>query len=105
MPLPQPLKHMLATACYTLGLALAVYLSLLKLFALPCVGPGNCQAILYSIFGSVFGVPVGVYGTLLWIGAILVPDRTKRGTLLALLAVGTAIFMIIQFGVLRGFCL
>jgi uncharacterized membrane protein len=99
------LKTWLAASCYTLGLALAVYLALLKLSVLPCIGPGNCQAILYSRFGSVFHVPVGVFGAALWLAAIVVPSKEKRDALLALLAAGTAIFMAIQFLVLHGFCL
>jgi uncharacterized membrane protein len=98
------LKSQLAAACYTLGLALAVYLSLLKLFALPCIGPGSCQAVLYSRYGSVANVPVGVFGAFLWFAAIIVPDKDKRDALLVLLAGGTAIFMAIQFLVLRSFC-
>lgn len=105
MRLPHPLKHTLATLCYTFGLALAVYLALLKIFALPCVGPGNCQTILYSKFGSVFRVPVGVYGAVLWLGIIFVRNKDKRDLLLLMLAVGAAFFMVIQFFVLRGFCL
>ena len=105
MPLSHSLKHTLATVCYTLGLALAVYLALLKFFALPCIGPGNCQAILYSKYGSVFHVPVGVYGALLWLGVIFVPNKDKRDLLLIMLAGGTVLFMVIQFFVLRGFCL
>lgn len=97
-------KSRLAAACYTLGLALAVYLALLKFFALPCIGPGNCQAILYSRYGSVFHVPVGVFGAALWLAIIFVPNNDKRDALLLLLAVGTTIFMAIQFIVLRGFC-
>ena len=104
MTLSPQLKSRLAAACYTLGLALSVYLALLKLFALPCIGPGNCQAILYSRYGSVFFVPVGVFGALLWLAVIIVPDKEKRTALLVLLAGGTAIFMVIQFLVLRGFC-
>lgn len=104
MTLPPRLKSWLAAACYTLGLSLAIYLALLKLFALPCIGPGNCQAILYSRYGSVFHVPVGVFGALLWLAVIIVPDKEKRIALLVLLAGGTAVFMIIQFLVLRGFC-
>jgi uncharacterized membrane protein len=98
-------KSRLAAACYTLGLALAVYLALLKLFALPCIGPGSCHAILYSIYGSVFRVPVGVYGTLLWLAVILVPNQDKRDVFLFMLAGGAVLFMAIQFFVLRGFCL
>jgi len=105
MPLSPTLKTRLATACYTLGLALAVYLALLKIFVLPCIGPGDCQAILYSMYGSVFHVPVGVFGAVLWLAVIIVPDDARRGALLVILAAGTAAFMAIQFFVLRGFCL
>ena len=98
-------KSRLAAACYTLGLALAVYLALLKLFALPCIGPGNCQAILYSIYGSVFRIPVGVYGSLLWLAVILVRNQDKRDVFLFMLAGGSVLFMTIQFFVLRSFCL
>ncbi|MBK9990110.1 MAG: hypothetical protein IPP19_05060 [Verrucomicrobia bacterium] len=105
MTLSPKLKNLLAATCYTLGLALAVYLSLLKIYALPCIGPGNCQAILYSIYGSVLRIPVGVFGSLLWFGVIFIPDQNKRVVLLTLLALSTAAFMAIQFFVLRGFCL
>ena len=98
------LKSRLAVACHTLGLALAVYLALLKLFALPCIGPGSCQAVLYSIYGSVFHVPVGVFGAAFWLAVILVPDEDKRDALLVILAAGAAIFMAIQFFMLRSFC-
>jgi uncharacterized membrane protein len=89
----------------SVGLALSVYLALLKFFALPCVGPGNCHAIIHSQYGTVIGLPVGVYSALLWSAAILVDDRTKRGALLTLLSLGAVIFITIQFAVLRGFCL
>lgn len=100
-----PLKRWCATVCCTLGLALSFHLALLKFYALPCIGPGGCHSIIHSGYGSVFGVPVGVFGAILWAAAIAVPDRTKRGALLLLLAGGSAVFMCIQFFVLRGFCL
>ena len=105
MTLSPHLKSRLAAACYTLGLAIAVYLALLKIFALPCIGPGSCQAILYSRYGSVSQIPVGVFGAALWLAIIIVPAKEKRDILLMIMAVGTAVFMVIQFFVLRGFCL
>lgn len=87
------------------GLALSSYLAALKYLALPCLGASGCQAVLHSRFGEIFHVPVGVYGALLWLAIIYVPDRTKRGFLLLLLAGAAAVFMLIQFVVLRGFCL
>ncbi len=105
MPLPSFFKPALATVCYTSGLALSLFLAFLKLSTLPCLGPGGCQAVLYSKYGSVFHIPVGVFGAALWIGCIFVRDKNKRDLLLIMLAAGTAFFMVIQFGVLRGFCL
>ncbi len=99
------LKDILATAFCSVGLALALYLALLKYFSLPCIGGGNCQAVIHSRYGSALGIPVGVFGAILWIGAIVVRDETKRTAVLCLLSVGAAIFMILQFFVLRGFCL
>lgn len=100
-----PLKRWLATLLCSLGLALSLYLALLKFFALPCLAGGGCHAVIHSGYGSVLGVPVGIYGALLWIGAISVSDGTKRAALLCLLALGSAVFMGIQFFVLRSFCL
>ncbi len=88
----------------TLGLALSFHLGLLKQFSLPCIGAGGCHSIIHSGYGSIFGFPVGYYGALFWTFAIVIPDRTKRGALLALLAAGAAVFMCIQFFVLGGFC-
>lgn len=103
--MPPSFKRWIATLCCTLGLALSLHLALLKFYSLPCIGPGGCHAIIHSGYGSVLGIPVGLYGAVLWAGAILVTERTKRGGLLFLLAAGSAIFMGIQFLVLRGFCL
>jgi uncharacterized membrane protein len=100
-----PLKSWFATACCALGLGLSLYLSLLKFYSLPCAGPGNCHAVIHSAYGSVYRIPAGAFGALLWAAAILVPDRTKRGVLLLLLSAGAAIFMGIQFFVLKTFCL
>lgn len=99
------LKRWSATVFCTLGLGLSLHLALLKFYALPCIGPGGCHSIIHSGYGTVFGLPVGLFGALLWAAAIAIPDRTKRGALLLLLAAGSAVFMIIQFFVLRGFCL
>ena len=94
-----------STVLCTVGLGLSLFLAFLKLFSLPCLGPGGCHAVIHSSYGTAVGVPVGVFGALLWSAAILVPDDTKRRSLLLLLALGSAIFMGIQFLVLHGFCL
>ena len=99
------LKRWSATVFCTLGLGLSAHLALLKFFSLPCFGPGGCHSVIFSGYGSVLSVPVGVYGALMWGAAIVIPDQTKRAALLFLLAAGSAVFMGIQFFVLRGFCL
>jgi uncharacterized membrane protein len=88
-----------------LGLALSAYLAALKFLSLPCLGASGCHAVLHSRFGEIFQIPVGVYSTLLWLAIIYVPDRTKRGLLLLFLSGACAVFMLIQFVILRGFCL
>jgi len=102
---PTSLKSWSETILCTLGFALSFHLGLLKQFSLPCVGAGGCHSIIHSGYGSLFGLPVGYYGALFWGAAIIIPDRTKRGALLALLASGALVFMGIQFFVLKGFCL
>jgi len=102
---PSSLKRWSATVFCTLGLALSLHLALLKFYALPCIGPGGCHSIIHSGYGSVFGLPVGLFGAVMWAAAIAIPDRTKRSALLLLLAAGSVVFMCIQFLVLRGFCL
>ena len=94
-----------ATLCCAVGLALSLYLAALKLFALPCFGSGGCHGVIHSTYGTVVGLPVGLFGALLWGAAIIIRDETKRSALLLLLAAGAAIFMGIQFFVLRSFCL
>ena len=81
------MKRWFSTLLCAAGLALSLYLALLKFYALPCLGPGSCQTVIYSTYGTVVGIPVGVFGALLWGAAIVVPDSTKRTALLLLLAI------------------
>ena len=98
-------RHTLTQLLITAGLAISAYLAALKFLALPCVGASGCHAMLHSRYGEIFRLPVGLYSALLWLAVILVPDRTKRGVLLLLMSGGSVVFMLIQFAVLRGFCL
>ncbi len=98
-------RHALTQLLIIAGLAISTYLAALKLLSLPCLGAGGCHAILHSRYGEIFGIPVGLYGILLWLAVIYLPDRTKRGMLLLLMSGGSVIFMLLQFAVLRGFCL
>lgn len=98
-------RHALTQLLIIAGLAISAYLAALKFLALPCLGSGGCHAILHSRYGEIFRLPVGLYGVLLWLAVIYVPDRTKRGVLLLLMSGGSLVFMLLQFAVLRGFCL
>ncbi|HEU5078283.1 MAG TPA: vitamin K epoxide reductase family protein [Opitutaceae bacterium] len=99
------LKTWYSSLICALGFALALYLGLLKLYALPCFGGHGCDSVIHSQYGSVLRLPVGFVGALIWAGAILNSDRTKRRALLFLLALGSLAFMGIQFFILRSFCL
>jgi uncharacterized membrane protein len=100
-----PARHAFTQLLIIAGLAIATYLTALKFLALPCLGSGGCHAILHSRYGEIFRLPVGLYAILLWLAVIYVPDRTKRGMLLLLMSGGSVVFMLLQFAVLRGFCL
>jgi hypothetical protein len=92
-----------ATVVTAAGLGLALWLALVKWRGLPCFG-GDCARVLYSRYGALGGVPVGAYATLLWAALVLILPPTIRLLLHALLAIGAAVFMAIQFGLLRAFC-
>jgi uncharacterized membrane protein len=98
-------RHAFTQILIITGLALSAYLAALKFLALPCIGSGGCHAILHSRYGEIFRLPVGLYGVLLWLAVIYIPDRTKRGLLLLLMSGSSVVFMLLQFAVLRGFCL
>lgn len=91
-----------ATALRTAGLTFALYLGALPLLQLPCLG-GQCASVLGSSYGKILGVPVGVYGALLWLFTLL---PTGRLTPLAshALALGSIGFVALQAFVLRQFC-
>ncbi len=96
------LKRISATALAALGLALALYLTALKLAALPCVGGGGCGAVIGSKYGAVFGVPVGVFAAALWLTAIFIPK--SRVSIYSILAAGSVGFVALQLFVLQAFC-
>jgi uncharacterized membrane protein len=104
-----PISPRLTTCAFhvftTLGVALALYLTLLKLTALPCSGLGDCGKIIHSSYGNVFRIPVGAYALMLWVVVLFQRDSTFRALWLVFLAASSVGFMVIQFAVLRGFCL
>jgi uncharacterized membrane protein len=85
------------------GLGLALWLTLLKWRSLPCLG-GGCETVIQSRYGSVLGVPVGVFGAALWLALVWPLPARLRTAAHATLALGAIGFMVVQFGVLRAFC-
>lgn len=94
-----------ATLVGALGLGLALYLAALKLFSLPCLGGAGCGAVIHSRYGTLLGVPVGLYAAALWFVAFFAgPRAALRTRALLLLAVGSVGFVAIQAFVLHRFC-
>lgn len=103
-PAASPRPAVIAASLLTaLGLGLALWLTLLKWRSLPCLG-GGCDQVIQSRYGSVGGIPVGVFGAALWATLILPLSPRGRQAVHAALALGAAGFMVVQFGVLRAFC-
>lgn len=92
-----------ASLLTAVGLGLAVWLALLKWRSLPCLG-GGCDAVIQSRYGSLFGVPVGVFGAALWLALVAPLPAAARRAVHAALALGALGFMVVQFGILRAFC-
>ncbi len=98
-------RRILVQILTTLGIALAAYLAGLHFLRLPCIGSGGCEVVINSRYGQFLGVPVGLFAVLLWLAVIYVPDRSKRGVLLVLMGGVSFVFMLLQFFVIRSFCL
>jgi uncharacterized membrane protein len=95
-------------------LALALSAALLTTYLYPasslCAFDGDCDEVLLSRFGSVLGVPLPVFGVLLFAGilALSLSPALARGRLLWCLAVGTGVgglvLILIQVFVLHRVC-
>lgn len=84
------------------GIAIAGYLTYVKLFAIEpyCAGVGDCEAVQTSVYASLLGVPVAIWGLLTYIvllGLWFVKRSDWRG--LGTLA-GMATFLVTLIGVL-----
>lgn len=98
-------RRILTQILVTLGIALAAYLAGLHFLRLPCIGSSGCEIVINSRYGQFLGVPVGLFAVLLWLAVIYVPDRSKRGVLLVLMGGVSFVFILLQFFVVRSFCL
>ena len=86
------------------GLALSLWLGILKLGSLPCLG-GGCESVVQGAYGSFLGIPVGLWGAALWLGAFLIRRAGPRLACLAVLGLGSVVFVAIEALVLRSFCI
>jgi len=85
-----------------MGAFLAGYSVLVKLAAVPCFS-ASCGTVINSVFGSLMGVPVGVFGLLIW-GALPYLPRPGRLAAKAALVGGSVVFIVVQFAILEQFC-
>lgn len=85
-----------------LGAALAGYSVLVKLAAVPCFS-ASCGAVINSEYGALVGIPVGLFGLVLW-GLLPWLPRWGRIGLKGLLVAGSVVFILIQAMILDQFC-
>lgn len=85
-----------------LGTGLAGYSVLVKLAAIPCFSAA-CGYVINSEYGVVFGIPVGLFGLLLWGALPLLPRNGQIGVKVVLVA-GSIVFLLIQALVLKRYC-
>lgn len=98
-----PARRAAVTLLAALGLGLALWLAVLKLGSLPCIG-GGCEQVIHSRFGAIRGVPVGTLGALAWTALFFPLSDRARTAWHAVLGLGAIGFMVVQFGVLQAFC-
>lgn len=84
------------------GLAISLYTVLLKYGGGACVGDG-CGDVINSRYGTLFGIPNGLYAAALWMSFFFIPTRLYPIPRF-LLVVGTLVFIGIQAFVLKQFC-
>lgn len=105
-PAPPAASSFLSGLTAACGLALALYLAALKLLLLPCAtGLGDCGAVIHSRYGALLGVPVSFPAIVLWLGWIFLPSLRAQSACAYALALGAAVFLALQFFVVRAFCL
>jgi uncharacterized membrane protein len=90
-----------ALVCGT-GAFLAGYSVLVKLAAIPCFS-ASCGSVINSVYGTLAGIPVGIFGLLVW-GALPHLPRSGRIAAKAAMVGGSVVFILIQVFVLDQFC-
>lgn len=84
------------------GAFLAGYSVLVKLAAVPCFS-ASCGTVINSAYGSLMGIPVGIFGLLVW-GALPYLPRLGRRVAKAVLVGGSVVFIVVQAAILEQFC-
>ncbi len=84
------------------GALVAGYSVLVKLAAVPCFS-ASCGTVINSAYGSLMGIPVGVFGLLIW-GALPYLPRSARRAAKAVLVGGSVVFILVQALILEQFC-
>ena len=97
------MRTTLSTLLAGIGLALALFLAALKIAHWPCKGSG-CEAVLHSSYGTLLGLPIGLYAAALWLGVLFARHPSLRTACQAALALGSLLFVGIQLFVLRSIC-
>jgi uncharacterized membrane protein len=93
-----PIGHLTGILGYFAGVTLSVITLAFKLHPAPC-HIGSCMEVIGSSYGVILGIPVSVFGLLLWAGFLFRPRPC-----LLLLALGSIYFTFIQMFVLHAFC-
>lgn len=97
-----------------LGFGVSIYLAVTKYLGLnvPCSITGGCEDVLSSRYASLFGIPLAVWGVAYFTGVILAALLANhyavwRKALTILLSAGAlaaAVFLVLQFFVLKKVC-
>ncbi|MFA5264135.1 MAG: vitamin K epoxide reductase family protein, partial [Opitutaceae bacterium] len=87
---------LLARWLRALGLAVALFLGLMKLAGLPCGVGAGCDAVLSSRYAVLLGIPMGIYGAVLWSVALISPSPASRRWAHHLLGFGSIVMVGLQ---------
>ena len=107
-------KHDILIILSLVGFGVSIYLAVTKYlgFAVPCGLTHGCEDVLNSKYANIFGIPLAVWGTLYFTGVIIVSllaNHYKKWKkvltiLLSLGAIFAAVFLSLQFFVLKKIC-
>ena len=91
-----------STAVLWLVTTVALYLTLLSITQLPCLGGGGCANVLKSSYSKVLGIPVGLLAFVFWTFVPCLPQKLYKAAL-AVFVVGCFGFVAVMVK-LHTFC-